>query len=133
MARTQAVYYRSADGFEPVRAFIICLQPRRQAAVLRQIARLNGRDPAAPPLAFPFSSQVRGELRELRCHFGSEHYRVLYRRSDNLLVLLHVIRKTTGRLPFADVEVAESRWKDFKRRMSRKHARSSRPAGHDAP
>ncbi len=30
-----------------------------------------------PPLPFPWSSQLEGELRELRCHYGSELYRVL--------------------------------------------------------
>jgi phage-related protein len=40
---------------------------------------------------------VRGELRELRCHFGRELYRVSYRRSENLIVLLHIFRKDTGR------------------------------------
>lgn len=46
-----------------------------------------------PHLPFPHSSQVDGELRELRCHFGSDHYRVLYRRSERLIVLLHVFAK----------------------------------------
>lgn len=133
MARTQAVYYRAPDGSEPVCLFIGRLGLRRRAAIDGQIEVLNGRDPGSPPPPFPFSSQVRGELRELRCHFGSELYRVLYRRSDNLFVLLHAIRKTTARVPVADIQVAESRWQDFKRRMSGRRARSSRPAGHDAP
>jgi hypothetical protein len=37
--------------------------------------------PNDAPLPFPWSSQLEGELRELRCHYGSEHDRVLYRRS----------------------------------------------------
>jgi len=43
--------------------------------------------------------QLEGELRELRCHYGSELYRVLDRRSGNLFVLLHIFRKDSGKVP----------------------------------
>jgi len=133
MARTQAVYYRADDGSEPVNEFIDALEVRKQAAVDLQIDRLNDQSPAAPPLPFPHSSQVRGALRELRCHYGPELYRVLYRRSGNLVVLLHMVRKDTGKLREADIAVAETRWADFKARMDGQRRRPPRAAGHDAP
>jgi phage-related protein len=93
----QAVYYRAADGSEPVDEFIEVLRdPDKQAALDNQIERLNMLRPNDPPLPFPWSSQLEGELRELRCHYRSELYRVLYRRSGNLFVLLHMFRKDTG-------------------------------------
>jgi phage-related protein len=58
---------------------------------------------------------------------------VLYRRSGNLIVLLHMLRKDTGRLPEADITVAEARWADFKQRMDAERRRPPRAAGHDAP
>ncbi|MBA3866398.1 MAG: type II toxin-antitoxin system RelE/ParE family toxin [Solirubrobacterales bacterium] len=64
-----------------------------------------------PHLPFPHSSQVDGELRELRCHMGSEHYRVLYRRSGRLFILLHAFPKTTGKLPPAEIKIAQKRWR----------------------
>jgi phage-related protein len=70
--------------------------PDKQAALDNQIERLNMLRPNDPPLPFPWSSQLEGELRELRCHYRSELYRVLYRRSGNLFVLLHMFRKDTG-------------------------------------
>jgi phage-related protein len=76
---------------------------------------------------------VRGQLRELRCHYGSELYRVLYRRSGNLIVLLHMLRKDTAAIPEADIVIAEARWEDFKRRMDAPRRRPPRAAGHDAP
>ena len=85
---------------------------------------------AAP---FPHSSQIVGELRELRCHHGRELYRVLYRRSKNLVVLLSVFRKDTGKVPAPEIEVAEARWRDFKVRMDAAARRPPRAAGHDAP
>jgi hypothetical protein len=73
MARLQAVFYRSFDGSEPVDDFIEALgDPDRQAAIDFQIDRLNLLTPRNPHLPFPHSSQVEGELRELRCHYGRE-------------------------------------------------------------
>ena len=132
MATLQAVYYRAADGSEPVGDFIEALDVKRQVALDNQIDRLNLLSPASPHL-FPHSSQVRGELRELRCHYGAEHYRVLYRRSRNLIVLLHVFRKDTGKIPKAEIDIAEQRWQDFRRRMDAPKRRPPRAAGRDAP
>jgi phage-related protein len=133
MPRTQAVYYRAPDGSEPVDEFIDRLDERKQPTLDLQIDRLNDRPVSAPPPPFPHSSQVRGPLRELRCHYGSELYRVLYRRSENLLVLLHMLRKDTGKLPEAEIAIAEQRWADFKQRMDAEPRRPPRAAGRDAP
>ncbi|HEX6329857.1 MAG TPA: type II toxin-antitoxin system RelE/ParE family toxin [Actinomycetota bacterium] len=133
MANLQAVYYRAPDGTEPVDEFIDGLDVRRQVALDNQIDRLNMLTPASPHLPFPHSSQIRGELRELRCHFGRELYRVLYRRSRGLIVLLHAFRKDTGRIRKAEIQIAEDRWADFKARMDALKRRPPRAAGHDAP
>lgn len=132
--RLQAVFYRASDGSEPVDDVIESLNdPAKQAAIDNQIDRLNLLTPSNPHLPFPHSSQVRGELRELRCHYGSELYRILYRRSRNLIVLLHMFRKDTGKLPEREIRVAEERWGDFKARMDAERRRPPRAAGHDAP
>jgi phage-related protein len=86
-----------------------------------------------PHLSFPHSSQVEGELRELRCHMGAQHYRVLYRRSKRLIVLLHVFPKRTDKLPKAEIEIAKGRWDDFKARMEARPRKPPRAAGRDAP
>lgn len=93
MARMQAVYYRDTTGREPVNEFIGTLDPKAQDALDWHIGLLNALDEDDPPLAFPHSSQVQGELRELRCHHGRRLFRVLYRRSERLLVLLHAFRE----------------------------------------
>ena len=99
------MYYRAAGGSEPVEDLIESLaDPNKQAALDNQIARLNMLRPNDPPLPFPWSSQLEGDFRELRCHYGSELYRVIYRRSRNLFA-----------------------------RMDAERRRPPRPAGHDAP
>ncbi len=105
----------------------------RQVALDNQIDRLNMLTPSSPHLPFPHSSQLQGELRELRCHYGREPYRILYRRSGNLIVLLHIFRKDSGKVPQAEIGVAEARWADFQQRMNAPKRLRPRAAGHDAP
>jgi phage-related protein len=133
MSSFQAVYYRASDGNEPVRELLSSLDKKRRVSLRNQIARLNLLSDEVPHLPFPHSSQVDGELRELRCHFGAEHYRVLYRRSERLIVLLHAFRKTTAKLPTSEVDTAKVRWQDFQTRMNRRPRRPPRAVGHDAP
>ena len=133
MPGMKAVYYRDPVGAEPVDYFIEQLPPRVQAALDLQIDRLNTLGPNDPPLPFPFSSQVEGELRELRCHYGNRHFRVLYRRSDRLFILLHIFEKRSRTVPEADKNTAAARWDDFKARMDAQPRRRPRAAGHDAP
>lgn len=129
----QAVYYRDRSGHQPVDEFIDDLPSKHQAAIDFAIDRLNDMRPDEPPLSFPATSQVDGELRELRCHYGPVLYRVLYRRSRNLFVLLHIMRKNSGAIHRADIETARARWVDYKARMDAKRSVPPRAAGQDAP
>jgi hypothetical protein len=83
--------------------------------------------PQEPPAAFPLTSQIEGELRELRVRFANTRYRILYQRSENLVVLLYAIEKDTGAVPRLDIELARQRMADFKRRMDA--VRRTPPAG----
>lgn len=130
---TQAKFYRDRSGREPVDAFIDALPPERAVAVDNKIDLLNGLPDDAPPLAFPHSSQVRGPLRELRCHYGRALYRILYRRSESFFVLLHILEKRTGKIPEGDIALAEERFRDFSARMNARPRVPPRAAGHDAP
>jgi phage-related protein len=128
-----AVYYRDRDGREPVREFIDAFDEEVQAAIENQIDRLNLLSDEVPHLPFPHSSQVEGELRELRCHYGRQLYRVLYQRSERLLILLHAFAKRSAKIPEREIRVAQGRWEDFKARMDAERRVPPRAAGHDAP
>lgn len=133
MPTTQAIYYRDGRGRQPVEQFIDGLPRKHQVVVDLAVDRLNGLRPSEPPLAFPATSQVDGELRELRCHYGPVLYRILYRRSKNLFILLHALRKNSGKIPAGDIEIAQKRWEDFKVRMDAQTRWPPRAAGRDAP
>ena len=128
-----AVFYRAPDGSEPVNDFIDSVPDEHQDAIDGAIRLLNRLGPNDPPLPFPHSSQVEGPLRELRCHYGRQLYRILYQRSENLFVLLHAVEKRSRQLPEADIALARERWNDFKARMEAVPRTPPRAAGHDAP
>jgi phage-related protein len=131
---TQAVFYRDEKGREPAKEFLWQRLPlKARGHVEDQIEELNGLSDSSPPPPFPLTSKVAGGLRELRCHSGSSLYRILYRRSGNLLILLHTFHKDSRAIPRRDVELAQRRWRDFKRRMDTPERRGPRPAGEDAP
>lgn len=135
--RTQAVYYRDRNGREPVNVFLDDLSATNPAAAAKiddyVEQYLNGKNPSAPPPEHPISSQVEGELRELRVRFGKTRYRLLYRRSEQLVVLLHIFAKNTEKLPARERELASRRFVDFKSRMDAERRVGPRAAGRDAP
>jgi phage-related protein len=134
MAWRQAIFYRDERGREPVDEFIEGLPAKRAAKIDAYVEEhLNGRAEDAPPPEFPLSSQIEDELRELRIRFGKTRYRILYQRSDNLIVLLHAFEKNAAAVPEADKETARRRMTDFKQRMDADPRVPPRAAGRDAP
>lgn len=134
MAKTQAVYYRDRRGAEPVDLFIDGLPAKRAAKVDAYVdEHLNGRPSGAPPPEHPITSQIEGELRELRVRFANTRYRVLYQRSGSLILLLHAFEKDTGAVPAVEKAIAKRRMADFKRRMDATPRVPPRAAGQDAP
>jgi len=130
--KLRVCFYRDAKGREPVDEFIDSLPPNHQASIDSQLAILGASREKDPPPEHPRSSQIEGELRELRCRHGSAHYRILYRRSGNFLILLHVFIKTTRAVSEQDKRIARDRWEDFISRMSADPRIPPRAIGHDA-
>lgn len=128
-----AKFYRAADGTQPVDDYISQLQPAVRVALDRQIERINLLDEFNPHLAFPHSSQIEGELRELRCHYGKTLYRILYRRSGQFIVLLHAFNKRSRLVPEEDKRIAQERWHDFKTRLEAHARKVPGPIGKKAP
>ncbi len=90
---------------------------------------LNGRDPSGPPPEFPATSQIEGELRELRVRFAKTRYRVLYQRSGNLMVLLHAFEKNTGAVPTSDQRKPKRGWPTSGRGWTRSAVSGPGPPG----
>jgi phage-related protein len=131
--RLIAKFYRAPDGSEPVAEFINRQTAEVALAIDRQIDRINALDEEHPHLAFPHSSQIEGELRELRCHYGRSLYRILYRRSRQFVVLLHAFAKHGEAVPEGEKQIARQRWDDFRRRLETQPRRPPGPIGKKAP
>jgi hypothetical protein len=110
-------FYEDADGC-PVRDF---LNGRPQAQRAKIIAIIKLLEEQGPTLPFPYSSQVRGKLRELRTHYGAEHYRVLYFGTSNrVFVLLAGLVKRTATIDEREIALCEGRMKRVEDGLRRK-------------
>lgn len=68
-------FYEDAAGNAPVEVFLDGLTQKQRAKLLGLIEMLKTHGPMLP---FPYSSQVRGKLRELRTQLGKTRLRILY-------------------------------------------------------
>ncbi len=123
-------YYRLRDRREPVTEFIDSLPASDQAAIDAYIDRLAE---FGPVLGFPSTTQVDGELRELRPDVGNTHYRLLYRRTGNVFVLVHAFVKRGRRIAQGEIDLAQRRWADLVARLNEDPRTGPRPIGRDAP
>jgi len=104
MPRIKAVFYDLPDGREPAKEFIISLDLKMKAKVLRTISFLqeNGTD-----LRAPYSEYLRDGILELRVKVGSNISRVMYFFFDGgQAILTHGFIKKTQKTPPEEIERA---------------------------
>lgn len=107
-------FFEDEDGC-PVREFLDGLDKPRRAKVVAVVALLAEQGPTLP---FPYSSQVRGKIRELRTRYGKDRYRVLYFGAPGrTFALLHALEKSTEKIPEGDIKIAEARMKAYLMRL----------------
>jgi hypothetical protein len=70
-------FYEEEGGSAPVEDFLESLSKKQRAKALAVIRKLEEEGPTLP---FPFSSQVKGPLRELRTQFGKTKLRIYISR-----------------------------------------------------
>lgn len=113
----QVEFYERDDGGCPVEEFLNGLDKGPRAKVLALIQLLAEQGPTPP---FPYSSQVRGRIRELRTQYRREKFRVLYfGASTREWVLLHGFTKRTPKTPERDIRIAEARMTKYLERQKR--------------
>ncbi len=105
-------------GDAPVEEYLTGLPPQHRAKLLALIKMLEQEGPNLP---FPYSSQVRGKLRERRTQQGKDKLRVLYfGDAKRVFILLHGIVKRSAHLPEEDIRIAETRMEWHARRLEGK-------------
>lgn len=113
----QIEFYEREEGGCPVQDFLNALDKPPRAKVLALVRLLAEQGPTLP---FPYSSQVRGKIRELRTQHGRENLRVLYFGSSTReWVLLHGFTKRTPQTSERDIRTAEARMTEYLERQKR--------------
>jgi hypothetical protein len=111
-------FFVDEHGHAPVEDYLTSL-PAQHRAKLLALIKVLGQEGANLP--FPYSSQVRGKLRELRTQQGKDKLRILYfGDARRVFVLLHGIVKRSDKLPEEDIRIAEARMELHGRRMEGK-------------
>jgi hypothetical protein len=111
-------FFADIHGRAPVEEFLTALPLQHRAKALALIKVLEQEGPNLP---FPYSSHVRGKLRELRTQQGKDKIRILYfGDAKRVLVLLHGIVKRSAKLPEEEIRIAEARMEWHSRRLEGK-------------
>jgi hypothetical protein len=99
----------------PVEDFLASLPMAHRAKLLALIRMLEHEGPSLP---FPYCSQVRGKLRELRTQQGKDNLRLFYfGDARRTFILLHGIVKRSRKAPEQDIRIAEQRMQSHARRI----------------
>ena len=107
------IEYYTEKGKCPVLEFIEKLTPKEQAKILREIDLL---EEFGLPLGMPHIRKIQGyeDIWELRIKHSSNNFRIFYLcYTGGKFVLLHGIRKTTGKTPARDIKTAEKRMRYY--------------------
>src|SRR5260221_12209070 len=111
-------FFVEDGGRAPVEEFLTSLSSQHRAKLLALIQMLEQEGPNLP---FPYSSQGRGKLRDLRTQQGKDKLRVLYfGDARRVFVLLHGFVKRSTKLPGEEIHVAEARMERHERRLAGK-------------
>ncbi len=118
MIEFEIVFYSKADGTEPAKDFLLNLDKKMRAKMLRTITMLsdNGTD-----LREPYSKSLGDGIFELRAKVGSDITRVLYFFFvGGRIVLTNGFVKKTQRTPPSEIERAKRYRDDYLNREENK-------------
>ena len=115
--------YRTAAGARPVKAFLNALADEEVAAIvagMKEVAELG----------LPAARHLRGELYEVRADARTRSFRLLFStegRRGQVLLSLSAFEKRTQKTPPREIQVAETRLRDWRNRGARKRVAKGRP------
>ena len=111
-------FYEDANGDASVEQFLDGLTEKQRAKLLGLVKMPKDYGPTLP---FPYSSRIRGRLRELRTQLGKTRLRILYFADANQeFQLLHGVVKDTQKLEESDIKTGETRMADHARKLKGK-------------
>lgn len=119
MQEYEIEFYDKADGSEPAKDFILSLDTKMQAKVLRTVSLLRE---VGPSLREPYSKSLSDGIFEIRTKFGSDITRVLYFFViGKKIILTNGFIKKTQKTPPAEIELAKQYRADYLSRKELSH------------
>ena len=117
MQEYEVEFYDKPDGTEPAKEFILSLDSKMRAKVLRTVSLLGE---AGPSLREPYSKLLDDGIFEIRTKFGSDITRVLYFFVvGKKVILTNGFIKKTQKTPPAEIALAKMYRADY---LSRKES-----------
>jgi phage-related protein len=105
------ILYTTDRGDSPIDEFLDGLDKKSRAKVAAYLSLLEDE---GPNLKRPYADVVRGKIRELRIHYSSNQYRILYFfHVRDQIVLVHALSKKTQQLKEKDIDLSERRMEDW--------------------
>ncbi len=104
-------FYRSVNGREPVREWLLALSKADRKVVGEDIKTVQ----FGWPLGMPLVRKLEPGLWEVRVDIKNGIARVLFTVVDQAMVLLHGVVKKSQKLPQSDLDLARSRMKEVQR------------------
>ena len=110
----ELIFYDKADGTEPAKEFVLNLDIKMRAKMLRAMTLLEANGNA---LREPYSKPLGDGIFELRAEVGTDISRVLYFFMEKQkIVLTNGFIKKTQKTPSAELEKARKYRQDYERR-----------------
>jgi len=114
----QVLYYETEDEICPVKEFIDSQNKRNKAKIFSLISYL---EEIGPQLPRPYADLLREGIHEMRVKLTGEQVRILYFFCyRNFIILTHVFKKTTDKIPDAEIKKAKKYRDDFLTRHDEK-------------
>lgn len=108
-------FYSKENGEEPAREFILELEPKMQAKILKilDLLQVNG-----PYMRLPYSEYLDDGIFEIRAKQGTNISRVLYFFSiGQKIILTNGFVKKTQKTPKKEIDLAKKYRKDYEGRL----------------
>ena len=115
MIKYDIEFYSKQNGEEPAREFILKIDEKMQAKILRIIDLLEAN---GPQLRMPYSESLEDGIFEIRAKQSSNITRVLYFFTvGRKIILTNGFVKKTAKTPRREIELAKKYREDYERRL----------------
>lgn len=108
--KLEAAFYRSKKGAEPVRDWLLSITKTDRRQIGEEISYVQFKWPIGKPRV----DHLRGAIWEVRTTLKTRIARILFAVEGDVMILLHGFTKKTQATDKSDINLAETRYKDWK-------------------